>query len=77
MSKHLIDLVNIRKEFDGEPILKGINLYIRDREFITLLGPSGCGKTTTLRILGAQFDRIGVGAVTIGGTTYWVQLFAD
>ncbi len=52
LSKHLIDLVNIRKEFDGEPILKGINLYIRDREFITLLGPSGCGKTTTLRILG-------------------------
>ena len=28
-------------------------------------------------ILGAQFGRIGVGAVTIGGTTYWVQLFAD
>lgn len=52
MSKHLIDLVNIKKEFDGEPILRGINLYIRDKEFITLLGPSGCGKTTTLRIIG-------------------------
>ena len=52
MSKHLIDLVDIKKEFDGEPILRGINLYIRDKEFVTLLGPSGCGKTTTLRILG-------------------------
>ena len=41
LSKHLIDLVNIKKDYDGEPILKGINLYIRDREFITLLGPSG------------------------------------
>ena len=52
MSKHLSDLVDIKKEFDGEPILRGINLYIRDKEFVTLLGPSGCGKTTTLRILG-------------------------
>ena len=52
LSKHLIDLVGIKKEFDGEPVLKGIDLYIRDREFITLLGPSGCGKTTTLRIIG-------------------------
>jgi spermidine/putrescine transport system ATP-binding protein len=39
-------------EFDGERILDGINLYINDHEFLTLLGPSGCGKTTTLRIIG-------------------------
>ena len=39
-------------EFDGERILDGINLYINDKEFLTLLGPSGCGKTTTLRIIG-------------------------
>ena len=38
--------------FDGEPILKGIDLDICDKEFVTLLGPSGCGKTTTLRIIG-------------------------
>ena len=37
---------------DGETILDGINLYINDKEFLTLLGPSGCGKTTTLRIIG-------------------------
>ena len=35
----------------GEQILKDFNLYINDKEFITLLGPSGCGKTTTLRII--------------------------
>ena len=29
-----------------------LNLYINDKEFLTLLGPSGCGKTTTLRIIG-------------------------
>ncbi len=47
----LIDLKNISVSFDGEQILKNINLYIRDGEFITFLGPSGCGKTTTLRIV--------------------------
>ena len=33
-------------------MLDHINLYINDKEFLTLLGPSGCGKTTTLRIIG-------------------------
>ena len=47
----IIDLKNISVSFDGEQILKSINLYIRDGEFITFLGPSGCGKTTTLRII--------------------------
>ena len=50
--EHLIDLVGISKEFDGVQVLKNINLYIRKKEFITLLGPSGCGKTTALRIIG-------------------------
>jgi len=48
----IIDLKNITVSFDGdEPVLKNLNLYIRNKEFITLLGPSGCGKTTTLRII--------------------------
>ncbi|MBQ4600939.1 MAG: ABC transporter ATP-binding protein [Oscillospiraceae bacterium] len=52
MSKELIRLQDLVMEFDGERILDGINLYIKDHEFLTLLGPSGCGKTTTLRIIG-------------------------
>ncbi len=51
MENKIIDLKNISVSFDGEQILKNINLYIRDGEFITFLGPSGCGKTTTLRII--------------------------
>ena len=66
LSKHLIDLVGLKKEFDGEPVLKGINLYIRDREFVTLLGPSGCGKTTTLRIIGG-FETPSEGDVFFDG----------
>ena len=50
--EHLIDLKDISKEFDGVTVLDHINLYIRKKEFVTLLGPSGCGKTTTLRIIG-------------------------
>ncbi len=52
MSQELIRLTNLRMEFDGECILDSINLYINDKEFLTLLGPSGCGKTTTLRVIG-------------------------
>lgn len=53
MSEKLIRLSNLSMTFeDGETILDGINLYINNKEFLTLLGPSGCGKTTTLRIIG-------------------------
>ncbi len=50
--ENIISLQNIGVALDGDVILSGINLDIRDKEFVTLLGPSGCGKTTTLRIIG-------------------------
>ncbi len=52
MKTKLVELRNITKSFDGEPVLSDVSLYINDKEFVTLLGPSGCGKTTTLRIIG-------------------------
>ena len=52
----LISFRNIVKSFDGQMILKGVNLDINEKEFVTLLGPSGCGKTTLLRILGGFLD---------------------
>jgi len=64
--KKLIELKGISKEFDGVTILHSIDLYIRDKEFITLLGPSGCGKTTTLRILGG-FETPDEGDVYLEG----------
>ncbi len=51
IKKSIVDLKDIRMSFDGEVVLDGINLSIKDGEFVTLLGPSGCGKTTTLRII--------------------------
>ena len=52
MSKELIRLSDCVVQFDDEIVLDHLNLYINDKEFLTLLGPSGCGKTTTLRIIG-------------------------
>ena len=54
--KKIIEFRNIVKSFDGQIILKGVNLDIYEKEFVTLLGPSGCGKTTLLRILGGFLD---------------------
>lgn len=54
--KKLIQFRNIVKNFDGQLVLKGINLDIYENEFVTLLGPSGCGKTTLLRILGGFLE---------------------
>ena len=71
MSKELIRLRDLTMEFDGERILDGINLYINDHEFLTLLGPSGCGKTTTLRIIGGFLTP------TSGKVTFDGQLIND
>ena len=54
--KKIIEFRNIVKSFDGQIILKGVNLDMYEKEFVTLLGPSGCGKTTLLRILGGFLD---------------------
>ena len=62
----MIELHDLKKEFDGTPVLRGISLDIKSREFVTLLGPSGCGKTTTLRIIGG-FEQPDSGDVLFEG----------
>ncbi len=66
MQKELIRLADIVMKYDGEEVLRSINLEVRDKEFITLLGPSGCGKTTTLRIIGG-FETPNFGDVFFEG----------
>ena len=56
--KKLIQFKNIVKDFDGQLVLKGINLDINENEFVTLLGPSGCGKSTFLRSINRMNDLI-------------------
>ena len=62
----LIELKNLTKNFDDQQVLRGINLDIYEKEFLTLLGPSGCGKTTTLRII-AGFEEPSDGEVLFNG----------
>ncbi len=66
MENAIIELVDVSKDFDGEGVLKNINLTINHHEFLTLLGPSGCGKTTTLRIIGG-FETPTEGQVLFDG----------
>lgn len=64
--KKIIDLRNITVSYGDNTILENLNLYINEKEFITLLGPSGCGKTTTLRCI-AGFVQPDSGEVVFEG----------
>ncbi len=64
----LISLKDVTKEFNGQVVLRGIDLEIEKNQFVTLLGPSGCGKTTTLRIIGG-FIEPSQGEVLFEGTS--------
>lgn len=66
MENTVLELKKIRKDFDKDDVLKGIDLTVRKGEFLTLLGPSGCGKTTLLRIIGG-FETPDEGRVFFSG----------
>ena len=53
------------KLYGDNPVVSGIDLEIKDGEFLVFVGPSGCGKTTTLRML-AGLERVTYGSVFIG-----------
>ncbi|MGH8713206.1 MAG: ABC transporter ATP-binding protein, partial [Casimicrobiaceae bacterium] len=55
----------ITKRFDGHTAVDGIDLSVREGEFLVLVGPSGCGKTTLLRML-AGLEVPTAGDVMIG-----------
>jgi len=59
-------LKDLNKFFDGNHVVKNVNLEIADREFVVLVGPSGCGKTTTLRMV-AGLEEISSGDISIDG----------
>jgi multiple sugar transport system ATP-binding protein len=61
-----VETRNIRKEFGDHTAVDGVDLQIREGEFLVLLGPSGCGKTTLLRMI-AGLEKQTSGDVMIGG----------
>ncbi len=66
MSRKLIELKNVVKNFGKNEIIKNISLDVDEGEFLTLLGPSGCGKTTILRML-AGFETPTSGEILLDG----------
>src|SRR5574337_746573 len=56
----------LSKRFDTANAVDGIDLQVREGEFLVLVGPSGCGKTTLLRML-AGLEHPSSGDVLIGG----------
>ena len=59
-------LKDIRKAYGSTEVLHGINLEVKDGEFVVFVGPSGCGKSTLLRIV-AGLESITSGELFIGG----------
>jgi multiple sugar transport system ATP-binding protein len=61
-----VKLSGVGKAFGDVKILRGIDLDIRDGEFMVFVGPSGCGKSTLLRTI-AGLEDITEGTLSIGG----------
>ncbi len=61
-----LQLRGLRKRFGATEVIQGIDLDVRDGEFIVFVGPSGCGKTTTLRMI-AGLETISDGELLIDG----------
>ena len=55
----LIKVRNLRKSFDKQEVLKGVNLDVHTGEKIAIIGPSGCGKSTFLRCVNCLEDPDG------------------
>ncbi len=51
MTDHVIDVRDLRKCFDGRPVVDGLNLRVAQGEICGFLGANGSGKTTTIRML--------------------------
>lgn len=61
----MVEVRNVTKKFGNFVALDGVDLEIREGEFMTFLGPSGCGKTTCLRLI-SGFEQPTIGRIFIG-----------
>jgi multiple sugar transport system ATP-binding protein len=61
-----VSLRGIRKRYGDNEVIKGIDLDVRDGEFMVFVGPSGCGKSTLLRMV-AGLEEISDGELQIDG----------
>ncbi|HBF32103.1 ATP-binding cassette domain-containing protein, partial [Rhizobium sp.] len=61
-----LKLSGVTKSYGHFEVIKGVDLDIREQEFVVFVGPSGCGKSTLLRMI-AGLESITSGDLFIGG----------
>ncbi|MGR3813511.1 MAG: ABC transporter ATP-binding protein [Cognatishimia activa] len=61
-----VTLQNVKKSFGATDVIHGVDVDIKDGEFIVIVGPSGCGKSTLLRMV-AGLETVSSGDILIGG----------
>ncbi len=61
-----VTISDVRKTYGAVPVIHGVDVDIRDGEFVVLVGPSGCGKSTLLRMI-AGLVHISAGTIAIDG----------
>jgi multiple sugar transport system ATP-binding protein len=60
-----VNIDDVKKAFGAHYVIHGVDVTIRDGEFVVLVGPSGCGKSTLLRMI-AGLENITAGEISIG-----------
>ena len=65
----MLEVKDIRKAFDGQEVLRGVNLTVNRGDVIAIIGPSGSGKTTLLRCLNF-LEKAEAGTMTFEGQLY-------
>lgn len=74
-----LSLADVVVSFDGEPVLRGVDLDVPSGSLVAVVGPSGCGKTTLLRTI-AGLERATSGEIRIGQrmvATHGIHLAPD
>ena len=61
-----VEIRDVRKAYGSTAVIHGVDVDIKDGEFVVLVGPSGCGKSTLLRMI-AGLENITGGQILIGG----------
>ena len=64
----MLEVSDIKKNFDGNRILKGISFNVEKGEILSIIGSSGSGKTTLLRCL-TFLEKADCGKITVNGET--------